>query len=195
MMKNTENTQTDQELATSASKGCEVAFEALVARYSVPLLKFASTKTSSFQDAEDAVQETFLRLFENIASYDSSKSLKSWLFTICYRIVISNHRRKKPQELLDCDVKNIASKSQEENEWLWDCARQLGDDSFMVLWLRYKQQMTVAEISQVLGKSSVVVRVLLHRSRKKLSQVICNLDTSFTPIIRQSQIKISEGIL
>ena len=51
---------------------------------------------------------------------------------------------------------------------LWDSARTLAESQFRVLWLRYGEDMEVAEIARAVGKSRVAVSLLLHRARTNL---------------------------
>jgi RNA polymerase sigma-70 factor, ECF subfamily len=117
-------------------------------------------------------QETFLKAFANINTFDTANSLKNWLFTIAYNLVISHYRRKKirladPQELHDIPASN--AQFQESADWLWNAVSQMEPDTQTVLWLHYKQDMAVEDITRVMKRSSPAVRVLLHRARKRLA--------------------------
>jgi RNA polymerase sigma-70 factor (ECF subfamily) len=167
--------QTDEQLARSAANGDRAAFESIVRRYTRPLAEFVIHKTATVQDAEDIVQETFLRAFVNIKTFDPQFSLKNWLFTIAYRLVVSSYRKKKPVRLDSRTCAEMIDPQPNENsqlDWLWEVAAQMGESVYTVLWLRYKQEMEVAEIARVLGRSQIGVRVLLHRARRKLAERI-----------------------
>ena len=162
-----------QVVATSGDRG---QFDEIVRRHYQPLTMFAISKTANFQDAEDIVQETFFRAYKNITSFNGKYSMKNWLFTIAYRLIISDYRKKKPQRLSEEAASNIESNQPDtkSNQWLWDVAKDLGPDSFTVLWLRYKEDMTTDEISKIMNKTKTTVRVLLHRSRIRLAKQIAN---------------------
>jgi len=89
----------DVELVRTTLKGDRAAFDEIVQRYCRPLAKFAASRTATFQDAEDITQETFLRAYLNLSSYNTKYSLKNWLFTIAYRLIISAYRKKSPVRL------------------------------------------------------------------------------------------------
>jgi len=165
---------TDKELARAAACGDRVVFDEIVRRYCRPLTIFAAAKTGTVQDAEDIVQETFLRAFKNINSFNSVYSLKSWLFTIAYRLIVSNYRKRKPQRLSAeaADQLIAVEPDSQQSQWVWQTARELGTDAFTALWLRYKQEMNTSEIAAVMKKTKIMVRVLLHRSRKQLAKKI-----------------------
>ena len=175
-MGNSFQEMTDGQLVQSVVCGDCAAFDEIVRRYCRPLTLFAIARTGSVHNAEDIVQETFLRAFQNINSFNGLYSLHNWLFTIAYRLIVSGYRKKKPQELSNDAVVQLSNDEpkSEEYEWLWQAARKLSHDAFTALWLRYKQDMTTNEIAQVMKKSKVMVRVLLHRSRKSLAERISN---------------------
>ncbi|MBN2374833.1 MAG: sigma-70 family RNA polymerase sigma factor [Sedimentisphaerales bacterium] len=165
---------TDKELARTAACGDRVVFDEIVRRYCQPLTVFAAAKTDTVQDAEDIVQETFLRALQNINSFNSLYSLKSWLFTIAYRLIVSNYRKRKPQRLSAETAAQLATDESgtQQSQWIWQTARELGTEAFTALWLRYKQEMNTSEIAAVMKKTKIMVRVLLHRSRKQLAKKI-----------------------
>ena len=66
------------------------------------------------------------------------------------------------------------------HDWLWETARTMNTEMFTALWLKYKQDMPVAEIAQVMKKSQTAVRVLLHPARKRLADEITESSESRT---------------
>lgn len=165
--------RTDQELARFAANGDRAAFEAIVQRYTRPLAEFAANKTRTVQDAEDIVQETFLRALVHVESFDPQYTLKNWLFTIAYRLIVSGYRKKMPhlmdeQTLYSCiDTKGEPALPM---DWLWETAARMGQEFHSVLWLRYKEQMDIPDIARVMNKNKLSVRVLLHRARRRLAE-------------------------
>jgi RNA polymerase sigma-70 factor (ECF subfamily) len=175
-MENNFQQMTDTQLARSVDCGDLAAFDEIVRRYCRPLTLFAVGRTGSVHDAEDIIQETFLRAYQNMDSFNTLYSLKNWLFTIAYRLIVSDYRKKRPKLISDETVTQIPAKQPglQENQWLWQAARQLGPQAFTALWLRYKQQMSTSEIAQVMNKTKIMVRVLLHRSRIRLAEQIAD---------------------
>lgn len=167
---------TDKDLARNTAHGDRAVFDEIVRRYCRPLTLFAAGRTDSLQDAEDIVQETFLRAWQNSQNFNSDCSLKTWLFTIAYRLIVSAWRKKKPQRLSDKIAVQLTDEQPPvyEYQWLWDAARKLGPDAYTALWLRYKQEMSTEEIARVMNKSKITVRVLLHRSRNRLARKIAD---------------------
>jgi len=167
---------TDEQLTLAVGVGELAAFDEIVRRYCQPLTMFAAGRAGSVHNAEDIIQETFLRAFQNMDSFNTVYFLKNWLFTITYRLIVSEYRKKRPRRLSDKSAAQLADSQPggEEHQWVWQVARGLKPEAFTVLWLRYKQEMTTSEIADVMKKTKIMVRVLLHRARKRLARRIAD---------------------
>jgi RNA polymerase sigma-70 factor (ECF subfamily) len=165
--------RTDEELAVEARAGSRRSFEELALRYRRRLFVYLRPRLGSDQDAEDMVQETFLKLYRNIAGYNPVYRFSTWLYTSANRLAISSYRKKRTIELR-LEPAAIAattpapSGGEEVATGLWEAARGLGGNQFRVLWLRYGEGLTVAEIAESISKSRLAVRCLLHRARMNL---------------------------
>ncbi len=177
---------TDEQLAAQAGDGVLVAYEELASRYTTRLFRFLGRRMATEQDAEDLTQETLIRAFENIGGYDSRWRFSTWIYTIASRLALNynrgGHRRTGALSLGDAPAADSAlsvpetplttlSRS-EDSENLWTAARQLKAGQYEVLWLRYVEDLTVKEIAEVLKKTKIHVRVLLHRARTNLSHLL-----------------------
>jgi RNA polymerase sigma-70 factor, ECF subfamily len=167
---------TDETLAKKAARGDRAAFDQIVRRYTRLLIQFVVPRTACYQDAEDIVQETFLRSFVNIGSFDGRFSFKNWLYTIAYRVTVSKFRKKQPvtmsQETIQRMTGDEPAESRPETGGIWDLVRGLKPDDYSILWLRYKQEMDIEQIAAIIGKSCNGVRVHLHRARNRLAKKI-----------------------
>ena len=169
-----------EELAWRSKEGCRASFGQLVERYSPRLLCFLSRRTSSLQDAEDLVQDTFVRAFENIHSYRKTWKFSTWLFTIASRLATSQYRRKQTAG----EFSKVGSNEptcpstillrREKRQSLWAQAMELSENQYQVLWLKYAEDMSVKEIAKVMGKSQISIKVLLYRARTGLAQRLQN---------------------
>ena len=177
----------DQQLAEEAQRGSVAGFEELVRRYQVPLLHFLRNRTRSTADAEDLVQETFVRAYENLHRYQSPYRFSTWLFTIAHRISLNERRKRRPSggpdgiELLpDGRVDPAAAAiEKEERGRLWDlAAATLPLSQMTALWLYYVEEMPVAEIAKVLKRSRVATKTMLFRARRKLKPVLSETEPS-----------------
>jgi RNA polymerase sigma-70 factor (ECF subfamily) len=167
--------KTDEELAREARAGSGRSFEELARRYKRRLFVYLRSRVGSDQDAEDMVQDTFLKLYRNIGGYDPAYRFTTWLYTSANRLAIDSHR-KKAVVITRVDVEDLgdlpepAARISAETgaTGLWDAARGLGESRFRVLWLRYGEDLSIEEIAAVLGRTRLAVRVLLHRARAAL---------------------------
>jgi RNA polymerase sigma-70 factor (ECF subfamily) len=167
--------KTDEELAREARAGSRSAFEELALRYKRRLFVYLRPRLGSDQDTEDMVQETFLKLYRNIDRYDPAYRFSTWLYTAATRLAISSYRKKKiaVMPLPSEEAGGVADPAAVppagmEASGLWDSARTLAASQFRVLWLRYGEDLEVAEIARALGKSRVAISLLLHRARTNL---------------------------
>ncbi len=174
----------DEELACRAQRGCQASFERLLRRFQGPLLHFLRHRGAG-NDAEDLLQETFLRAYANLHRYRRRWSVASWLFTIARRISINHHRGARPKIDLPA-VEALAAATpepwcvmaaREERARLWDlAAAALTEEQTTVLWLHYVEGFPLQEIAAVLGRSRGAVKVLLFRARKKLAPLVARRD-------------------
>ena len=169
-----------EELACRSQEGCEASCEDLVERYGGRLYQFLLHKTQSVQDAEDLVQDTFVKAYRNIHLYRDSCKFSTWLFTIARRLASSRFRSRRHYQM----VAEVESESpgpedlmaeQETKQSLWAAARGLSMSQYQALRLRYAEDMSIKEIAKFLRKSQVVVKVLLYRARVKLGRQLVNM--------------------
>jgi RNA polymerase sigma-70 factor (ECF subfamily) len=168
--------RTDEELAREARAGSPRSFDELARRYKRRLFVYLRPRLESDEDAEDLVQETFLKLYRNIGSYDPAFKFSTWLYTSAGRLAIDAYRKraaKRAERIAERDVDIPDPSSVREDpagrSALWETARTLGRDRFRVLWLKYGEDLSVEEIAAILGRTRLAVRVLLHRARTSLA--------------------------
>jgi RNA polymerase sigma factor (sigma-70 family) len=165
-----------EELAVRARDGSRVSFDELVVRYRPQLVAFLARRLANAADAEDVAQETFVRAYDHLDRYDPARPFSTWLFAIA-KNVAANHAlartRRDARELeggrRDPEVRTDDASASD----LWQrAAAVLHPGPYRVLWLRYAQGMTVSEIATELGRSSVAIKVMLFRARRRLLQEV-----------------------
>lgn len=170
---------TSEELAWQAGRGCQASFAELVRRFAPKLQAFLRRRTRDRHEAEDLVQDTFVKAYENLSRYDSSWRFSTWLFTIASRAAVSHHRRKRPvcvRPDLPSAACDEAAERREQRESLWAMASQLPQRQYQSLWLKYGEDMPIREIARVMGKSQVCVKVLLYRARTAMARLLEETD-------------------
>jgi RNA polymerase sigma-70 factor (ECF subfamily) len=166
----------DEELASQARAGSSSAFSSLVERHGPALLRVLESHTDCRQDAEDLVQETFLKASRNLDRYDSTRPFGAWLFTIGTRLAASHRRGRHATTSLGesdpadpgSDPHRLAADAETVSDLWRVCRRELSPRQYQVLWLRYSRELPVKDIARQMHMTQIHVKVILHRIRKKL---------------------------
>ncbi|MHC4218896.1 MAG: RNA polymerase sigma factor, partial [Planctomycetota bacterium] len=161
------------ELVRRAQAGMLPCFTEVVRRFEGRLLNFVLRRVGAIDDAEDLVQETFVRAWKSIGQYNPRWQFSTWLFTIAHRLAIAHQRRRR--ETQSADLAGMAAgdgdpaapiADREQCRQIWALAdRILPESQRTALWLRYAEDLSTREIARVMGKSQVMVRVTLFRAR------------------------------
>ena len=167
----------DAELARQTQAGSLTAFEELVYRYEHRVYAFVSQFCRNATDAREITQDTFVKAAQSMSRFDVRREFAPWLFTIARRKWIDRQRAAPPPA--DAPLPDAVDEvhpgemlaQREDKQHLWQLAREcLSENQFQALWFRYVEDMDVAQIAQVLGKTRVHVKVMLFRARQVLGQ-------------------------
>ena len=159
-------------LIAAAKRGSVAAFTELVAAHRGGLLRFLVSRTSSYADAEDALQDTLINAFRYLRSYDAKWRFSTWL----YRIAINNAASMRAAESVEVGelnneesgpLEHCIAAAERENLWL-SARRLLNDEVYTAMWLRYAEDMSVNDIAAVLERSVSWTKVNLLRARRQL---------------------------
>ena len=167
----------DEELARQTQAGSLDAFEQLVYRYEGRVHAFVTQFCRHATDARELTQDSFVKAFQKMDQFDSRRSFAAWLFTIARRKCIDRHRAAPPiaddslpDPRHDTDPSELIARH-EDRQNLWGLARErLSENQFQAVWLHYAEDMDVAQIAQVLGKTKVHIKVILFRARQILAR-------------------------
>ncbi len=166
------------DLVARCQAGEAGAFADLVESCTGRLFNFLLRFTGNAHDAEDLVQDTFVKVHRSLDRFDARRDFFPWLFTIARRTALNHLRGRRPTEDLNENLpapepsggaaESVASR--DEADRLWGLARRLKPKQYEVLWLRYGEGLDVAQVAAVMRTRSLYVRVLLHRARTALLQ-------------------------
>ena len=195
-------TISDEQLAAKSQQGSLDAYEELVRRHETKLFHFLCLKLSSREDAEDLAQKTFLTAWKRIELFRCNAKFTTWLYTIA-RNLANSHYRKHGRIVhveLECACATLVQTSTppdeisrtEKHADLWRVAREvLKNDYYDVLWLKYREEMSITEIALVMKCTRTAVKVRLHRARKalgralKVEKILHTANAPLAPIDRQ----------
>ncbi len=164
------------ELYLEKVKNGEVnAFSYFVRTYKEGAFGMAFSVLKNTLDAEDAVQEAFIKVYKNLASFKMQSKFSTWL----YKIVINEAYKKlrtdkklKYMELTDKEAVNIevhsaSIESEELKHYVSLCVEALPADFSLVLDLFYLKEYSITEICEITSWSLSKVKVSLHRARNQ----------------------------
>ena len=179
---------TDEELAARAQDGEAEAFSLLVTRYTNRLYNFLRRRALNDADAEDLTQDTFLRAWTKIGTYKRGMRFSTWLYTIGTHLGATRARARRLPMAGSIVVEPAApsdgraARADGPDELavrMWRAAEEiLPDEQRSAVWLRYAEDLGVAEIARVLGKSRVNVRVMLFRARRALVAELARIESN-----------------
>lgn len=136
-------------------------------------------------DAEDLTQDTFVRAWTKIGTYKPGMRFSTWLYTIGTNLAATRARVKRlpmsGELLMEPAIASAADGDGPDPTAvkLWQAAdRVLPEDQRSAVWLRYAEDLGVEEISRVLGKSRVNIRVMLFRARRTLAAELVKIEQS-----------------
>jgi RNA polymerase sigma factor (sigma-70 family) len=181
--------ETDIQLALSAAAGAPAAFETIVRRHNRLLFRTARGIVADDDEAQDVVQETYLRAFTNLSAYRGDSALGTWLARIAINVALGSQRKKGRLVQLESGPDDEApaqpeydmpfGKSEEDRPdenaqraevraLLQGCIEDLPPIYRSVFILRAVQELSVEETAFCLGVSEDVVKTRFLRARAML---------------------------
>jgi RNA polymerase sigma-70 factor (ECF subfamily) len=174
----------DQELIARSKSGDAEAFTELVNRNEKRIYTLAYHLVNNREDAEDILQETFLRAYNNLSSFRGDSNFNTWLHRITTNLVISrfrkrtiktrsidepvfiNHEELKQREIVDwSDIPDQALLKKELNEKIDAAIAALPLEYRTVITMRDIEGLSNEEIGKILELSVAAVKSRLHRAR------------------------------
>jgi len=163
----------------------EEFFEELIERYERKLLRYVMRISYfDFAEAEDILQEVFLKVYHNLNEFDDEFAFSSWIYRITRNFVISQVRKNKSRpnvvriddEFAESLIERLPSEidlprdfvRKELKERVRSALAKLPEKYREVLVLYYLEEQSYAEISDILKRSVNSVSVQINRAKKKL---------------------------
>ena len=163
------------EQATSLS----VDVPALVANYGSLLFRVAHSVLRNPAEAEDAVQDAFVRVLEHRHKLDRIDDMRVWLVRIIWNLSLDRRRKRKPDQMDDAFAASLIARTLPADEGLAGARRieiilreieRLPRAEREALLLSAIDELSTAAIAQVLNRSESATRALLFRARTRLKQ-------------------------
>lgn len=176
----------DQELAwvQAALSGDEAAFTALVEAYATPVYNLCYRMLGDPVEAEDAAQETFVRLYRRLHTYDQTRKFSSWVLAIASHHCIDRLRRRRLKKVSIEELppwqplishrarpEDIVAERDRDTR-LQALLMELPEDYRLPLVLHYWYGYSYDEICEITGLSLSALKSRLHRARHRLAKIM-----------------------
>jgi len=179
----------DEPVLVAAAKAGDIsAFDTLVNRYERKIFRLTQNITQNREDAEDAMQEAFLKAFEHLGDFEGNSRFYTWLVRIAVNQALMKLRRRRPnvvsldeeidtgEDMMPREIEDWGpspAERYEQTEMGEILSKVIGDldPSFRIVFqLRDIEQLSTEETAEALGLSVPAVKSRLLRARLKLRQ-------------------------
>ena len=175
-------------LISDCLAGDESAIERLIRQYELGVFRLALSIVGDEAEANEVTQETFISALRGLRNYQEQRSFKAWLFTIALNHSRSHLRKRKVLEKLKASAtllfrlderrqtlpEEMVIQNQKEAV-LWHELNKLDERHRLVVILRYFQELSTAEIAEVLNIHEGTVHSRLHTARERLRSALFDL--------------------
>lgn len=186
-------TERETELVQKSKKGDVSAFEELIADYRKKVLNHAYRMLGNAEDAEDAAQEIFIRVFRSISHFNEESTFSTWLYKICSNVCLDVLRKRKRQNTAGTvSIQQYSSENEEYELPIEDKAptpyesaqkseavrvlekalEQLGEEQRNVIVMRDINDLPYEQIAEAMNCSLGTVKSRINRSRLALRKLL-----------------------
>ncbi len=170
-------------LVEKAQRGSRRAFGKLMELYQKPIYNLCYRLTGTKEEAEDLTQETFLRAYERMDTFREGARFLPWVYTIGLNLT-RNHLSRRPLHPFGQDREDLERHGnggpgpqelllqKEGGERLQEALGELPLEMREAVWLRYGDEMSYDEVSDILFISPAAARMRVHRGLKKLKEIM-----------------------
>ncbi|KPL07295.1 hypothetical protein AMJ86_04800 [bacterium SM23_57] len=172
----------DRSWILKARKGKTNAFDRLVQKYQKPVYFLVLKMLGNTADAEDVVQDAFVRAYRSLDRFDPDRPFQPWLYRIAMNLALTTiNRRKRHATVTLEDAELITdevavnphdSSTEQLSHWAITMAQSLPEDQRAVLLLRIQEGLSYDQISEVLDIPRGTVMSRLNRARTKLRELL-----------------------
>jgi RNA polymerase sigma-70 factor (ECF subfamily) len=170
----------DETLVAKAARGNREAFDELVRRYQSRMFQLVRILTSGDAEAEDLVQDTFVRAYRAVGQFRGDSTFRTWLHRIAVNVVRSHAARRKSPGRRDDDeevIGRVASLEDLENavvrrRMIDQALARLPPDLRLLITLRDVQGLEYREIAVITGLPIGTVESRIFRGRRRLRPML-----------------------
>jgi len=177
-----DNIRSDDNISELLKEDLNKGFRLLVEKYSSKLYWHIRRLVIIHEDADDALQNTFMNAWRSIDNFRSDSSLYTWLYSIATNEALTLiNKRKRNAAVSINDLESYFANSQEGSTWfdgdeaqmkLQNAILKLPEKQRIVFNLKYYDEMTYEEMSKVLKTSEGALKASYHYAVKKIEKTI-----------------------
>ncbi len=179
-------TQIDSQILNQCISGDRNAFRVVVKTYQRMVFSLALKMLCNEDEAKDMVQETFIKVWQNLQKFDPQKTLSTWIYTIATRLCLDRIRQQKhTYQLPDDDtvLRNYATHQDgqaelENSEWVQlvtTLTEGLSPKQKLVFTLIQLEGLESSEVEEIAGMDSTQVKSNLYQARKNIKERLTKL--------------------
>lgn len=154
--------------------------EQIVSQHSAKVFALVAGIVGSRADAEELTQDIFMKVFAALPKFQNKSSLSTWIYRIAYNMAIDFTRKRKVKTVeLKEDIydrvdsaPNYDSAKELKLTELESAITKINREDRFLIEMHYWQKFSVEQIAEILNQSKSNVKVRLHRTRKRLSQLM-----------------------
>jgi RNA polymerase sigma factor (sigma-70 family) len=174
----------DQPLIDAILAGDTQSFNVIVDRYKDLVFTLALRILKHREEAEEASQDTFIKVFRSLNRFKGDSKLSTWIYKVAYFTCLDRLKKQKREqhivaidEFTEHQVKTIDNaldmmEKEERKEAIQDCLQLLPSNDVALLTLFYFEELSLDEIAKIVDLTANNVKVKLYRSRKKLASIL-----------------------
>lgn len=161
--------------------GDKQAYAHIINNYKNQLYATILRMTKNPQDAQDLVQDAFIKVYRNLEKYDASGSFSSWLYRVAINHCMDEFRKKRyamtqieidEERVVEPNHPELVFLKKEKSRQLERLIGTLPEDERLIILLRYVNEISYEEIGEVMDVPLSTVRNKLHRAKKKMRETV-----------------------
>jgi len=164
--------RSDEDLMAAVASGDETALAALIDRYAASVHAYLLRHSGNREDADDLLQETWVRIARSARSFDTARRFRSWLYGIATNLARDLFRRRMTRERALRDLATHPSPASGadpvDRRELRERIAELPENLRAVLLLRYYEEMSEAEMAEILDVPRGTIKSRLHAALRRL---------------------------
>lgn len=175
--------RTDEQIVERVQAGEKDEFAVIIDRYERPLRAYAARITNNPEVVEDIVQDSFIKAYRDICSFDIKRKFSSWMYRIVHNESVSHIRRSKTFVQFEdipeiADERNLAKEIEQKIDTKNDAVKlaealsEIDPKYREAIYLRFFEDKDYDEIAEILRIPIGTVGTLIARGKQKLKEIL-----------------------